>query len=416
MRRNVIIFEDGLVGRLEPIALCRPAYAVTCGGLTLIDLVQAFEVPSQGVVRPHLEDIQQQDFARLGESVNAQDGVLCLNAQLVPHAAALDELGRWISRDTPAAAYQNDRLVAAALPPELGSRAAGLRNTTQLAEFLGPAASGLTKVTAPGELLTYPHDLVRLHEQVTPSNLSWLTQHSPYEEIRAGVYAAGKVQVHEQAVLDTETGPIVLSPGVRVGACAVMKGPISVGHDAVIREHSLITGPVSIGSHCKVGGEIGTSVIESCSNKQHAGFLGHAYLGSWVNLGAGTCNSNLKNTYGNIRMDYEDARVDTGMQFLGCVIGDYSRTAINTSIFTGKLIGVCSNIYGTVTQNVPSFANYAASFGQVTAHPPAVVTTTQRRVLARRGRTQRDCDAQLIRDLYELVGRRANLADEPLSL
>ena len=106
------------------------------------------------------------------------------------------------------------------------------------------------------------------------------------------------------------------------------------------------------------------AVVEPYSNKQHHGFLGHSYLGSWINLGAGTCNSDLKNTYGTVNMEYPGGKAATGMQFLGCVMGDYSKTAINTGIFTGKVIGVCSMMYGFVTSNVPSYVNYARLFGQ----------------------------------------------------
>ena len=91
----------------------------------------------------------------------------------------------------------------------------------------------------------------------------------------------------------------------------------------------------------------------------HHGYLGHSYLGSWVNFGAGTSNSDLKNTYGPVNMEYRGRKIGTGMQFVGCFVGDYVKTAINTSIFTGKTIGVCSMVYGFVTANVPAFCNYA---------------------------------------------------------
>ena len=123
---------------------------------------------------------------------------------------------------------------------------------------------------------------------------------------------------------------------------------------------------VAIGARAKIGGEIEASIVEPLSNKQHHGFLGHSYVGSWVNLGAGTSNSDLKNTYGSVTMDYGGRRVPSGMQLVGCFIGDYAKTAVNTGIFTGKAIGVCSMAYGFVTTNVPGFTNYARSLGQVT--------------------------------------------------
>jgi UDP-N-acetylglucosamine diphosphorylase / glucose-1-phosphate thymidylyltransferase / UDP-N-acetylgalactosamine diphosphorylase / glucosamine-1-phosphate N-acetyltransferase / galactosamine-1-phosphate N-acetyltransferase len=113
--------------------------------------------------------------------------------------------------------------------------------------------------------------------------------------------------------------------------------------------------------------------------------------------------------------------VPTGMQFVGCFLGDYSKTAVNTGIFTGKTVGVCSMVYGYVTTNVPSFTNYARSFGQLTESPVDVAVSVQARMFARRGVAQRPCDVQLLHDLYELTrGERAQFGEplsiEPLSL
>jgi UDP-N-acetylglucosamine diphosphorylase / glucose-1-phosphate thymidylyltransferase / UDP-N-acetylgalactosamine diphosphorylase / glucosamine-1-phosphate N-acetyltransferase / galactosamine-1-phosphate N-acetyltransferase len=100
------------------------------------------------------------------------------------------------------------------------------------------------------------------------------------------------------------------------------------------------------------------------------------------------------------------------MQFLGCVMGDYSKTAINTGIFTGKVIGVCSMMYGFVTGNVPSFVNYARLFGQVAPLPAEVMVATQQRMFSRRNVTQRPCDIQLIHDMYRITQfERQNVAD-----
>ena len=104
------------------------------------------------------------------------------------------------------------------------------------------------------------------------------------------------------------------------------------------------------------------------------------------------------------------------MQFLGCVVGDYSKTAINTSIFTGKTIGACSMAYGFVTTAVPSFVNYARSFNQITEIPVELMVLTQERMFIRRDVKQRPCDIKLIRDMYELTRNERQLANEPLSL
>ncbi len=115
-------------------------------------------------------------------------------------------------------------------------------------------------------------------------------------------------------------------------------------------------------------------------------------------------------------MEYRGQKVATGMQFVGAIIGDYAKTAINTGIFTGKTIGACSMVYGFVTTNVPSFVNYARLFGQVTEAPVEVMVATQRRMFERRGVAQRPCDIQLLHDMYRLTAHERKQAGEALSL
>jgi glucose-1-phosphate thymidylyltransferase len=212
--------------------------------------------------------------------------------------------------------------------------------------------------------------------------------------------------------VDATAGPIVLEEGVAIGPLCYLKGPIYVERRARIVEHAVLKDCVSVGRASKVGGEVEASIIEPYTNKQHHGFLGHSYLGSWVNLGAGTCNSDLKNTYGDVSADYQGTRTATGMQFFGAVLGDYTKTAINTSIFTGKTIGACSMLYGFITSNVPSFVNYARTFGQVTELPPAVMETSQQRMFERRNILQRPSDIQLLHDMYVLTHAQRQLPSE----
>ena len=115
-------------------------------------------------------------------------------------------------------------------------------------------------------------------------------------------------------------------------------------------------------------------------------------------------------------MQYGDQRVPTGLQFIGCIMGDYAKTAINTSIFTGKLIGTCSMVYGFVTTNVPSFVNYARSFGQVTELPASVMIATQQRMFARRSVQQRPADVDLLNAMYEQTRQERQLSGERLAL
>ncbi len=142
-------------------------------------------------------------------------------------------------------------------------------------------------------------------------------------------------RVAESAILDASNGPIVIDTGARIGHHAVVVGPAYVGPGSPIMEHAVIRENTAIGPVCKVGGEVGGTIFQGYSNKAHDGYLGDSFVGQWVNLGAGTTNSNLLNTYGEIVID----RQRTGETFLGCILGDHVKTAISTRIMTGAVVG-----------------------------------------------------------------------------
>jgi glucose-1-phosphate thymidylyltransferase len=255
-----------------------------------------------------------------------------------------------------------------------------------------------------------PHELIATNMSCIGENLDLRLELSErgvlggsFQQQKDGVFVAPSATIGDYVLSDTSKGPILIDAGAEIGPYTLLRGPIYIGPKARILEHSAIKDAVSLSHTTKIGGEVEASVVEPFTNKQHHGFLGHSYLGSWINLGAGTCNSDLKNTYGTVNMEYPHGKSQTNMQFLGCVMGDYSKTAINTGIFTGKVIGVCSMMYGFVTSNVPSFVNYARLFGQMASLPPEVMVSTQQRMFARRKVQQRGCDVQLIYDMHRLT-------------
>ena len=159
-------------------------------------------------------------------------------------------------------------------------------------------------------------------------------------------------------ILDATNGPIIIDDDVMVDIGALIKGPAYIGKGSTINPGSKIRGNVSIGPYCKVGGEVEDVTFHGYSNKQHDGYLGHSYVGEWVNIGANTNNSDLKNNYSNIKFQIGKDVIDTKQMFLGCLIGDYTKTGISTMINTGTYIGVGCNIFGGGFQKkcIPSFS------------------------------------------------------------
>jgi glucose-1-phosphate thymidylyltransferase len=227
------------------------------------------------------------------------------------------------------------------------------------------------------------HELVTLHRAYFAKNLEtykkiFLENNPLYQQLKENVFVHREAAVDESTIFNTKQGIIVIEKEVTVLPFTYLVGPLRINENAIINPHAHISGSY-IGTFSKIGGEVGNSVIESYSNKGHYGYIGDSYIGSWVNLGGGTSTSNLKNTYGEVRM----SGVRTGEQFLGSIIADYVKTAGNTLIYTGKVIGVNAHIYGTATEDVPSFTNYISGHMMVTL-PVDIACTIAERMCARR--------------------------------
>ena len=129
---------------------------------------------------------------------------------------------------------------------------------------------------------------------------------------------------------------------------ALVQGPVYIGKNSKINPGAKLRGNIAIGTTCKVGGEVEDVIIHAYSNKQHDGFLGHSYIGEWVNIGANTNNSDLKNNYSTIRINLsKDLEINTMQQFLGVLIGDYSKSGISTMFNSGTVVGLGANVFGS---------------------------------------------------------------------
>ncbi len=406
---TIVVYEDAACDRLAPITTGRLAFTIRCGGTRLLDVLSRFDQPILACHRPYLDPIRRHDYPSVAGAFDSEVNSshrpeLLINARVVPDIRRLLHLRSMmdnVSRDQPTVLWDRDH-VAAVLYPSWTIK--------EIAERVAAGAGSLVdelKIAQrrDDELATFdaPHEVIQRHMEIFNSNLEVMISDGPYTQLQDGLFVSSQVRIGEHVVVDASKGPIVLEAGVDVGPYTLLRGPILVEPNGRILEHAAIKDAVALGHTTKIGGEVEASIVEPYSNKQHHGFLGHSYLGSWINLGAGTCNSDLKNTYGSVSMDYSFGKSSTGMQFLGCIMGDYCKSAINTGIFTGKVIGVCSMMYGFVTSNVPSFVNYARLFGQIATLPPDVMIATQQRMFARRKVEQRPCDIELIQEMFRMT-------------
>ncbi|MGH7538362.1 MAG: hypothetical protein ACREMF_06990, partial [Gemmatimonadales bacterium] len=225
----------------------------------------------------------------------------------------------------------------------------------------GPVA-GAQAVEVSGVVLHGVFDLIPALGRLLPEDLRQMLGDS--DPVPAGSTVIGDpatLVLHEAlvepgVVFDVSHGPVVVESGVEIRAGTRLEGPVWIGTNARVLGGE-IRGS-AIGSRCSVRGEMASCVFLGYANKSHDGFVGHSVVGRWVNLGAGTITSNLKNTYGAVRLDIAGTRIETGQQFLGSLLGDHAKTAIGTLFGSGTVVGAGASVFDAVRppKYVPPFA------------------------------------------------------------
>ncbi len=349
---SIVLFEDEAALTLEPLSLTRPVWQLRCGIRTLEQKIRAFfpGVKVFSYARPHLAGIIDNSISNKRSDVRNR---LWVNGSFLPESgfsrvAEIEPGYAWVA-DGRVVAFRGE-------PP------AEWISGTHLPE------NGFHKVDAPqniGRLVRYTWELVNAmnaENAAEARDLRPLGQiqgdvHPSAHLIGAGeIFMAAGCRVSPGVVIDATEGPVVFDEGVLVGANAVVEGPTYLGPGTQIKPLAHIRGSC-FGEQCRVGGEVSVSIIQGFTNKQHGGFLGHSYLGSWCNLGSGTETSNLKNNYTNVKVQVGSDLVDTEGLFVGLAMGDHSKSAIGTVFNTGTVVGVACIIFGAgfPPRFIPSF-------------------------------------------------------------
>jgi UDP-N-acetylglucosamine diphosphorylase / glucose-1-phosphate thymidylyltransferase / UDP-N-acetylgalactosamine diphosphorylase / glucosamine-1-phosphate N-acetyltransferase / galactosamine-1-phosphate N-acetyltransferase len=344
----LVLFDDRAARNWRPLSLTRPAGEILFGSRTLRRRAEeALGLDCAGhVADPTLADYDE-PWAPPCLSPDRTPGdadVVWLLSRFAPEPGALP--------DRSALLALGDRIVGARLP-------GGTRPDPEFLLDPDAAPPDLPRHAVAGTVLDEVWDLMAASAERVARDLARITAHAlpPHvHHIGDGPVSIGRgVEIAPGVVLDTRDGPIRLEDGVRVHPFTSLVGPAWIGPGT-----ALLGGPfnaVAIGPRCKVHGEMEESVVLGYSNKAHDGFLGHAVLGMWVNLGALTTNSDLKNNYGTVRVWTPDGETDTGHAKVGCFLGDHVKTAIGTMLNTGTVIEAGSNIFGGMPPRyVPAFS------------------------------------------------------------
>jgi glucose-1-phosphate thymidylyltransferase len=418
---NVVVFEDRSVARLGVVVAARPACDVTIGGHTLVELLGHLG-PVRRVVRPHLArhlaDLAGGRIAIWGGAADAHPAppasthgglTLLVNARLVPSRSHLVALRTLVEAGRRCLVRSGRDIAAAILHPAADGRGPDRAVLDALVTRGGDALDDLDGLALPEHdaaltLLGQAHEVVSAHEAELADSLALRIDGGGYAEIRPGLFVAEGTTVAEWVAV--RRGPVVVERGAEVGPLVCLDGPVWIGPEARVNPHAWLRAGTAIGRGCRVGGEVEASVMEPFSNKPHDGFLGHSHVGSWTNLAAGTITGNLKATYGPVRLhdvlpDGRRVTIDTGRQFLGALVGDFVKSAVNTSLPCGGRIGVAATIGGSPPETVPAFHNMLLGGPAGSRSSAEQAATTLERMMARRGLEMQPADRDLLEALAE---------------
>jgi UDP-N-acetylglucosamine diphosphorylase/glucosamine-1-phosphate N-acetyltransferase len=419
---RLFIFEDERYDQFLPLTWTRPAYELTCGVRGIRHLIASHFALVDTVLlcRDYLEPVLNEKGGagyRVNDlHVEDDDEVYLVNGRLLPPSnlrEILDSSGEnqlLVCGDEMVGWHGNGRAFKSH-----ATRFGQLYQKGQVDELKRTLECVETQVEMP----SYLWDLVEQNGAQIDKDFEWIKKHSDLKHMfehsqvddQALIYDVDRVyiergsQIDGQVVLDARGGPIIIGERVHIQAHTRIEGPCYVGGNSVL-VGGKIRGGTSIGPYCRIGGEVEQSIFLGYSNKYHEGFLGHSYVGEWVNLGALTTNSDLKNNYGTVKVMMNGKLVDSGQTKVGAFIGDHAKTGIGTLLNTGVSIGFSSNLFGggmVKQKSIPSFFWGSGDEGEIYRLEEAIKTAET--VKRRRGQELSAAEVDLFKKLFELTDK-----------
>ena len=409
---SICIFEDEGYRTLLPLTWFRPAMDLRCGMNTLFEKIKRYYPRTNIYIlcRDHLvPTVKKSHAGTFVGKLGKEPTVLFINGRLICDPETVKKIP--VSGGDEIFECGGD-IVAARLSKGNMELVINSAFNTDIKKYFAPVykTAKITKISI--RLISRFYDLIEHNKGEIKADFSYLTKGGITRgrlHQTAAIYQRGSIFIDDGAdiepfaTLDARNGPIYVGKNVRVQPYSRLEGPCFIGERSVINSGANIRLGTSIGPGCRVGGEIEETIFQAYSNKQHYGFLGHSFVGEWVNMGAGVTNSDLKNNYGHVKVHYEKDEVDSGRMFLGCCVADHTKIGIGALIATGAVIGAAANIYGGgITQRfIPSFS--WGDSNNLIKHDPEKAIKTAQVVMSRRDIEMSQEDIDLFRKTFELT-------------
>lgn len=407
---QICIFEDDKIEQFNPLTLSRPVYDLVCGINTLREKIER-NFPGKKIslhCRKYLVESVKNQNPKTEINRIYDDECLFINGRILFNKD-LSRLLKIKKSDDKLFLSGNDVVAAKLSGNKLLSFKKNLPEKFNKNHF-----RNIPTEQVDIKLAEYIWDLIKKNKEELVNDSKYFTKKfksSFLKKLPVGVHCVNRkdvfvnkgVKIKPGAVLDASKGPICIDKNVFIHPNVVIEGPVYIGESSTIKSAAILYDNVSIGKYCKVGGEVESTIMLSYSNKQHAGFIGHAYFGSWVNLGANTNCSDLKNNYGYIKARINGKLINTGTKFLGAVIGDHTKTAINTMLNTATVLGFSCNIYGAgfPDKYIPSFTWGGCEISETYKLSKAEETASI--VYGRRNKTFNSIDKKLFEKIFNLT-------------
>jgi UDP-N-acetylglucosamine diphosphorylase/glucosamine-1-phosphate N-acetyltransferase len=400
---RICLFEDQQVAFLEPLTLTRAAFHLRCGARTLWQRHQAYfaGVELGALVRPHLAELCRLVHADMAVNDAAwlrEAPTILVNARWLPPEGQPEKAA------APRVALVGEQVAYVVLPKNTGTEG----TVESIVDSLEHWKQTLPHTQAGGWMIDYPWDLIEHNGGLLcrdfprgsrpPASRNGLAVVGPSDWL----FIDPSATLDPMIVADTTHGPVVIERDAVVHAFTRLEGPCYIGPGSWVLG-AKVRGHTTIGPMCRVGGEIEASIIHGYSNKYHDGFLGHSYVGEWVNLAAGTQVSDLRNDYSHVPVTINGTKLDTQQSKVGSFIGDHSKTGLNVLLNTGTVVGAFCNLLPSgalLPKVIPSFCRYY--HGQVQARSDwREMITTAAKVMQRRGQELTDTHTTLFNVLYD---------------
>lgn len=382
-----LVFSDAQYwGDFLPLTFTRPVTELRIGILTFQERwKKLLEIEDIAFLT---EDYLQEKFKK-PESKES----LLIVPNFLPTESVLEQIKK--IKQGEALIYQNEVIAA-----KLNMRDFSLSQITKMTDVDGE----LLFVKSPSDIFTY-------NQQFLDYDFELLTRNRKSQELsetnnflgdKKDLFIEEGAEI-EFATLNCKTGKIYVGKNAEIMEGTTIRGSLALCEGSKINMGAKVYGATTIGPHSKVGGEVNNIVIFGYSNKGHEGFVGNSVIGEWCNLGADTNSSNLKNNYANVKLwNYRHSKfVDTGLQFCGLIMGDHSKSAINTQFNTGTVVGVAANIFKTgFPPNLVKSFSWGGMNGDESYRLDKVFEVMER-VMQRRKVDLTDVDKNIISHLYD---------------